>query len=214
MPRLRWILAVGLVAACWPAAAYAGNSSLPEKVVVRDGHTSSAAVDIAKVKLNASWYWDSTHTVSVRVPGGMRAGQHLTIWYDIDGDSTPEGRYDLNLRAKKGKPGKLAVKQKLLKVDGWTKNGTRKGLRSCHSEGDLPFWPSKAKTSTKWIGVSFDVFGCFGTAPKDIDADPGAWRVAVRLAKGGKSDTAPSGKKWSPAVRGWGKCDPNGGSCP
>lgn len=208
--KLCWIVALGLVAALWPGTAYA---ALPERVVVRDGRTSPAAVDIAKVVLDASWYWDSTQSVTVRVPHGLRAGQRLTIWYDIDGDASPEGRYDLALKAKKGKPGKLKAKQQLRKVNGWTKSGTRKGLRSCHSEDGLPFYPYKAKTGTKRITVSFDVFGCFGTAPHDIDSNPGAWRVVARMAKGGVSDTAPSGKRWSPAVRGWGPCDPGGGSC-
>ncbi len=212
MGKLRWIVAVGLVAALWPAAAYAGNSSLPERVVVKDSGTSPAAVNISRVVLDASWYWDSTQSATVRIPGGLRAGQHLTIWYDIDGDATPEGRYDLGLKNKKGKPGRLAVKQQLRKVNGWTKSGTTKGLRSCHSEDGLPFYPREAKTGIKRISISFDVFGCFGTAPKNIDS--GAWRAVVRLAKGGVSDTAPSGRKWSPAVRGWGKCDPGGGPCP
>lgn len=213
MTRLRLIMALGLAMTLWPTAAYAGNGSLPERVVVRDSGTSAPAVNISRVVLDASWYWDSTQSVSVRIPGGLRAGQKLTIWYDIDGDATPEGRYDLGLRNKKGKPGKLAVKQRLRKVNGWTKSGTVRGLRSCHSEDGLPFYPYKAKTRVKRISISFDVFGCFGTAPDNIDTDPGAWRTVVRLAKGGTSDTAPSGKKWSPKVRGWGKCDPSGGSC-
>lgn len=212
MRKLPWIAAMGLAIALSPAAAYAGNGSLPEHVVVKDSGTSAPSYNISRVALDASWYWDSTQSVTVRIPGGLRAGQHLTIWYDIDGDATPEGRYDLRLKAKPN-PAKLAVKQELRKVDGWTKSGARQGLRSCHSEDDLPFWPYKAATGTKRISISFDVFGCFGVAPANIGADPGAWRVVVRLAKGGKSDTAPSGRKWSPAVRGWGPCDPSGGSC-
>jgi hypothetical protein len=85
-----------LTAAATPDAASrsAGvdRAGLPTKVVVRDSRTSPDDADIASVELRSSWYWMSEHEVIVNVPDGMQAGQHLTVWFDIDLDSMPEGR--------------------------------------------------------------------------------------------------------------------------
>src|SRR5690606_17445603 len=41
------------------------SRALPQTVVVRDGRTSDPVVDIATVRLDASWYWDSEQGVRV-----------------------------------------------------------------------------------------------------------------------------------------------------
>lgn len=208
-------LAAALTAALALATPYAAAGAparpaggLPVHATVKDSRTSSPDVDISQVEISASWYWASVHDVLVTVPGGFRAGQHLTIYYDIDGDAEPEGRYDLTTKARPGKK-LLQLSQTLRKGGGWGLSGKKLPARWCSDEDDLPAYYLKA--GDRSVQVAFDVFGCFGQHP--TGDDPGAWRVAVRLAKGGHSDMAPSGRRWSPAVRGWEPCDPSGGDC-
>ena len=92
MPGLRRIALVPLAcvlllsgALLSPPSANAAQRALPEKVVINDSRTSDPAVDIAKVTLNASWYWDSVQSLSVKVPNGFQPGHRLTVYFDING---------------------------------------------------------------------------------------------------------------------------------
>lgn len=205
------VLALALApgqAAAAPEAQPAGG--VPIQVTVKDSRTSPPDVDIASVKLHASWYWDSAHTVTVRVPGGIDAGRHLTVWFDIDGDNAPDGRYDLTTRAPKKPTGTmLRLTQTLRSGGGWGTGGTLKPPRSCGSEDDPPVFELDRGATT--VVISMDVFWCFGKHP--AGDEPGAWRAVVRLAHGPHSDMAPSKRRWSPKVRGWEPCDPSGGNC-
>lgn len=217
-PRVRRTLpALGaaLLLAVPPAAAAPAPDSpargLPTRVVVHDSTTSPPAVDVSTVRLDASWYWDSTQVVAVRVPGGYRPGQHLTVWFDIDGDPTPEGRFDVRIRSPK-KPGGTALRlaQTLRAGGGWGTSGDVKDLRSCNNEDTVPI-SGGLRVGERVALIGFDVFGCFGSHPAgDVS---GKWRAVVRLAKGPVSDTAPSGRAWSRPLRGWEPCDPSGGDC-
>ena len=185
------------------------RAGLPTKVVVRDSRTSPDDADIASVEMRSSWYWISEHDVVVSVPDGMRAGQHLTVWVDTDLDPMPEGRYDLQLT--KGRGTSLRVAQVLRKGETWGTDGVRRPIASCvDEEGDQPVFGVRAGDTG--VGISFDVFGCFGAHPPGDS--PGAWRTVVSLTRGTHGDSAPNGRRWSPALRGWQPCDPSGGSCP
>src|SRR6187431_2048639 len=86
-----------LLAGALPTAQGA-ERALPETVVVHDGRTSAPVVDISEVRLDASWYWDSEQSVRVKVPHGFQPGHRLTVWFDLNGDSTPDGHFQLDLR--------------------------------------------------------------------------------------------------------------------
>lgn len=108
------------------APAQADNRDLPTRVVVRDGTTSPPAVDVSTVTLEASWYWASQQVVRVRIPGGARPGQRLTIWFDVDRDATPEGRYDLRLGEPRTPGGtRLRIDKRIRAVDSWSLRGGR-----------------------------------------------------------------------------------------
>lgn len=206
-------VAVLMPLAALPSVAVPARSTdragLPSTVIVRDSRTSPDDADIASVELRSSWYWISEQDVVVDVPDGIRAGQHLTVWFDIDGDPMPEGRYDLRLSKGRGKH--LRIEQALRKGETWGTDGTRKPLGACVDEdGDKPVYDVRA--GAKGVGVSFDVFWCFGAHPPGDS--PGAWRAVVSLSRGAHGDSAPNGRRWSPPLRGWEPCDPSGGSCP
>lgn len=185
------------------------RAGLPTRVVVRDSRTSPDDADIASVTLRSSWYWISEQDVVVSVPDGMRAGQHLTVWFDTDLDPVPEGRYDLQLSKGRGK--NLRLEQVLRKGETWGTGGTRRPIGACVDEdGDRPVYD--VRDGAKAVGISFDVFWCFGAHP--AGDSPGAWRAVVSLTRGAHGDSAPNGRRWSPALRGWEPCDPSGGSCP
>jgi hypothetical protein len=183
---------------------------LPEEVVVHDSRTSPPAVDISEVGLQASWYWDSEQIVSVTVPHGWRTGHRLTVWFDIDGDDTPEGHFTLVV-GESVKPGstKLRKAQQFRVGGGWSHGG--RPARSCSdSEGFAPV--SEVRRGQQDLFVALDLWGCLGADSPAGEAS-GAWRAAVRLTRGQQSDMAPSGRRWSRPVAGWGPCDPSGGSC-
>ena len=201
------LLAVS-VAPAIAAPAAEERAALPNKVVVRDSRTSPDDADIAKVVLRSSWYWASEQQVVVSVPDGMRARQRLTVWFDTDLDRMPEGRYDLRLSKGKGK--NLRLEQVLRKGETWGTGGTRRPVGACVDEdGDRPVYD--VRNGARAVRISFDVFWCFGVQPPG-DA-PGAWRAVVSLTRGSHGDSAPNRRRWSPALRGWGPCDPSGGSC-
>lgn len=213
----RAVTAAAVVAALVPIAvtpsvaapARTDHAGLPSEVVVRDSRTSPDDADIASVELRASWYWISEQDVVVNVPAGMRAGQRLTVWFDLDGDPLPEGRYDLRLSKGRGK--NLRVEQVLRRGETWGTGGTRRPIGACVDEdGDKPVHDVRA--GARGVGISFDVFWCFGAHPPGDS--PGAWRAVVSLGRGAHGDSAPNGRRWSPPLRGWEPCDPSGGSCP
>ncbi len=185
------------------------RAGLPVKVVVRDSRTSPDDADIASVELRSSGYYSSEHDVHVGVPDGMRAGQHVTVWFDIDLDPMPEGRYDLRLA--KGKGTHLRIEQTLRKGETWGTTGTPRPIGACVDEDlDKPVY--SVGEGDRSVGISFDVFGCFGVHPAGDSA--GAWRAVVSLTRGSHGDSAPDARRWSPALRGWAPCDPATDSCP
>lgn len=175
----------------------------PEKVVVRDGRTSAPAVDIAKVTLEASWYYASEQVFRIQVPNGVRTGQRYTVWFDVDLDGAPDGRYQLTIGEPRRKGGKyLRFKQVFFDGGGWNGGGRP---TPCRNDEDTPV-VYEVRRGERSLDASLDLWYCLGLQnPSDLDQ--GAWRAAVRLAKGGQSDTAPSGRRWSPVVAGWGECD-------
>jgi hypothetical protein len=190
--------------------AQAAERALPETVVVHDSRTSDPAVDIAQVTLYASWYWDSQQGVGVKVPHGFRPGHLLTVWFDLDGDSTPDGHYELRLDEPGKKGGKLLKKTQEFRLGGgWTHGGEL--VRCTDSEGFRPV-SAEVRRGQRSIGLGLDLWGCLHVA-SPAGTDSGSWRAAVRLAKGKQADMAPNGQKWSAPVAGWGPCDPSGGSC-
>jgi hypothetical protein len=191
------------------APAQAEQRALPEKVVVHDSRTSEPVVDISTVTLNASWYWDSEQSVYVTVPNGFKAGHRLDVFFDLNGDSVPDGHYDLKLLAPKKKGGKqLRIDDEFRIGGGWTLGG--KGARCSDSEGSSPA-AGGIRVGEKTISLGLDLWSCLQTPNP---SDSGSWRAAVRVAMGKQADMAPNGQKWSKAVAGWGPCDPSGGSCP
>jgi hypothetical protein len=187
----------------------AGAAPPPEKVVIHDSRTSPPPVDIATVRLDASWYWDSEQGVTVTVPNGFRAGHELTVYFDLNGDSTPDGHYNLRLIEPKKKGGKYLRKDQEFRMGGgWDVDGG-KGARCSGSEG--PPVAGDVRVGERTVFIGLDLWWCLKTPNP---ADSGSWRAAVRLAKGNKADMAPNGRKWSAPVAGWGPCDPSGGECP
>lgn len=211
MPRRRRVALVPLL--CLPLLtgalpAQADQRALPETVVVHDTRTSDPVVDIAEVRIGASWYWDSEQSARVTVPHGFQAGQRLTVWFDLNGDSTPDGHFDLKLSPSKNPGGKTLVKaQEFRRGGGWTFGGSK--ARCGGSEGGPPVF-DQLKKGTRSVSMVFDLWSCVGFANP---ADSGSWRVAVRLGKGTNADMAPNNRGWSKPVAGWGPCDPSGGSC-
>ncbi len=183
----------------------AGQRALPETVVVHDSRTSSPVVDISTVRLQASYYYDSEQAVSVAVPHGYLAGHLVTVWFDVDGDSTPDGHFEMRLLPPKNAGGQTLRKvQDFRRGGGWSHGGTR--VKGCGgSEGGPPVFDT-IKKGTKSFSMVLDLWWCVGVATPDIDVDPGAWRVAVRVAKGDLADMAPNGQRWSKPVRGWEGC--------
>ena len=191
-------------------SAQAGEAALPETVVVHDTRTSAPIVDISKVRLDASWYWDSEQSVVVKVPNGFRPGHRLTVWFDLNGDSTPDGHFELGLRKPKHQGGKTLQKVQEFRVGGgWGHSGTR--VPCTASEGEQPV-PAQVRRGQRSVGIYLDLWSCVQT-PSPTGSDSGSWRAAVRVAKGKNEDMAPNHRRWSPPVAGWGPCDPSGGPC-
>jgi len=213
MPGLRSValvpVACVLLVGALPAAQSA-ERALPETVVVHDSRTSAPIVDIAKVKLAASWYWDSQQGVLVRVPHGFQRGHRLTVWFDLNGDSTPDGHYELKLKRPKNPGGKnLQKRQEFRKGGGWGHSGTR--VSCTGSEGGQPV-VNPVRRDQQSVDINLDLWDCL-QVPSPAGADSGSWRAAVSLTKGRKEDMAPNHHRWSPPVAGWGPCDPSGGPC-
>ena len=130
MPGLRHVVLVPVVCVLLLAgalpSAQAAERALPETVVVNDGNTSDPIVNISQVRLKASWYWDSEQSLRVKVPNGFRAGHKLTVWFDLNGDSTPDGHFELRLREPKHAGGKsLQKSQEFRRGGGWSHGGNR-----------------------------------------------------------------------------------------
>lgn len=210
MSRLRRLLVplVALPVVATLLAAAPAQAVLPEKVVVHDSRTSAPVVDISTVELRASWYWDSEQVVRVSVPHGFRPGHRLTVYFDVDGDSTPDGHYDLEMAASPRGGKHLKLDDEFRIGGGWTLGG--RGARCSDSEGFSPA-SGGVQVGQKNVFLGMDLWSCLQRANP---ADSGAWRVAVRVAKGKNADMAPNGRRWSPAAAGWGPCDPSGGTCP
>lgn len=214
MRRVRRVALVPLacslvLAGALPSARAAQGRALPETVIVHDGGTSPPIVDISEVRLAASWYWDSEQGVGVKVPNGFRPGHRLTVWFDIDGDATPDGHYHLRLLAPKREGGKWLRKVQQFRVGGgWTLGGRRV---SCIGSDGFPPASADIRVEQRWVGIGLNLWWCLRTpAPEGA----GAWRAAVSVAKGKNADMAPNHRRWSPPVAGWGPCDPTGGQCP
>jgi hypothetical protein len=214
MPGLRYVALVPAVCALLLAGALppaqGAERALPETVVVHDGSTSAAVVDISEVRLRASWYWDSEQSMRVKVPNGYQPGHRLTVWFDLNGDSTPDGHYELKLRAPKHAGGKSLQKaQEFRRGGGWSHGGNRVACGG--SEGGPPVI-EPVRRGQRSVGIVFDLWWCLGV-PSPAGTDSGAWRVAVSLVKGKNEDMAPNHRGWSKPVAGWGPCDPSGGQC-
>jgi hypothetical protein len=203
------VICVLLLAAALPSA-QADQRALPETVVVHDSRTSAPVVDISKVALEASWYWDSEQYVRVTVPNGFRAGHRLTVWFDLDGDSTPDGHYDLQLREPKRAGGQwLQRAQEFRLGGGWGLGGRR--VR-CGDGQDFPP-ASDIKRGQRTVFLGFNLWLCL-QVPNPAGLESGSWRAATRVAKGRDADMAPNRRGWSKPVAGWGPCDSSGGQCP
>ena len=213
MPRLRHValvpvVCVLLLAGALPSAQGA-QRALPEVVVVHDGNTSDPIVDISEVRLEASWYWDSEQAVRVKV-NGFQPGHRLTVWFDVNGDSTPDGHFELKLRKPPHAGGKLLKKvQEFRRGGGWGHGGTRVSCGG--SEGGPPIF-DQIRRGQRRVGMFMDLWWCLGV-PSPVGTDSGSWRVAVSLEKGKNEDMAPNHHGWSKPVAGWGPCDPSGGQC-
>jgi hypothetical protein len=209
MPGLRELALVpGLSVLLLVGGLSPAEAALPETVVIHDTRTSPPPVDIAKVTLKASWYWDSEQSLRVNVPNGFRPGQRLTVYFDVSGDGTPDGHFDLRLSEPRKAGGKLLRKEQEFRLGGgWDKDGKR--VRCGGSEGGPPAWED-IRLGQRTLSIALDLWWCL-KLPNP--ADSGAWRAAVRLAKGSKADMAPNGRRWSAPVAGWGPCDPSGGDC-
>jgi hypothetical protein len=211
MVSLRRAAAVPLLALALGATALQGtaHAAYPETVKVKDSRTSPPAVDISQVRLDASWYWDSEQYLTVTVPHGLQAGHHLTVWFDVNGDATPDGHFDLRLSKPKKPGGKnLAAQQEFRRGGGWDGAGSK---ARCSGSEDFPPVSTPVRKGAKSVSLALDLWWCLGVASPPVDT--GAWRASVRLAKGRQADMAPSGRRWSPYVAGWGPCDPSGGDC-
>ena len=198
-----------LLAGALPSA-HGGQRGLPETVVVNDSRTSAPSVDLSQVRLRASWYWDSVQSLVVKVPHGFRPGHRLTVYFDVDGDSTPDGHFDLRLTAPKNPGGtSLRKAQEFRLGGGWDDAGNR--VRCTDTEGSQPVF-DQVRRGQRSLGISLDLWSCLKLQNPPGD-DQGSWRAAVRLAKGKQADMAPNGRRWSKPVAGWGPCDPGGGPC-
>jgi hypothetical protein len=215
MPGPRRVVALvmvgcGLLVAGALPPADAAERALPETVVVHDSRTSAPVVDIAEVRLDASWYWDSEQFVRVTVPHGMRPGHQLTVWFDLDGDSAPDGHFELRLREPRKAGGKLLRKVQEFRLGGgWTDGGEL--VRCTNSEGFRPA-SGEIRRHQRSVALGLDLWSCLHVA-SPAGTGSGSWRAAVRLAKGRDADMAPNGRTWSEPVAGWGPCDPSGGAC-
>jgi hypothetical protein len=214
MPGLRHVALTPVVCLLLMAGglptAHAAEQALPETVVVHDGRSSAPVVDISQVRLNASWYWDSEQSMRVTVPNGFQPGHRLTVWFDVNADSRPDGHFELELRRPKHAGGTALQKaQEFRRGGGWGHGGTR--ARCGGSEGGPPVF-DKVRRGQRSVGIIFDLWWCLGV-PSPAGAGSGAWRVAVSLAKGKNEDMAPNHRRWSKPVAGWGPCDPAGGQC-
>ena len=214
MPGLRRaalvpVVCVLLLAGALPTAQGA-QRALPETVVVHDGNTSDPIVNISEVRINASWYWDSEQNVQVKVPNGFRPGHRLTVYFDLNGDSKPDGHYDLRLKEPKRAGGKwLRTAEEFRLGGGWTDDGKR--VRCSGSEDASPA-AGGIRRGQRTVYLGFNLWWCL-QVPSPVGTDSGSWRAAVRLAKGKDADMAPNGRRWSEPVAGWGPCDPSGGAC-
>ena len=212
MPRTRRLALVPLVCALVLAAgqpvAQASERSLPETVTVHDSRTSPPLVDVSKVVLNSSWYYDSEQYVRVKVPHGFRAGHRLTVWFDVDGDSTPDGHFDLRLKEPKKPGGKLLRKVQEFRLGGgWGLGGE---LVRCTGSDDFQPASTEIKGGQRTVALALDLWWCVKrSSPTDLTS--ASWRAAVRVAKGKVSDMAPNGRRWSKPVAGWSPCPP--GDC-
>jgi hypothetical protein len=214
MPGLRHVALVPVVCVLLLTgslpAAQGAERALPETVVVHDSRTSAPIVDISEVRLDASWYWDSEQSVRVKVPNGFQAGHRLTVWFDLNGDSTPDGHFQLDLRKPKHAGGQSLQKaQEFRRGGGWSHGGTR---ASCGgSEGGPPVF-DQIRRGQRSVGIYLNLWGCLGV-PNPGELASGSWRAAVSLEKGKNEDMAPNHRGWSKLVAGWGPCDPSGGQC-
>jgi hypothetical protein len=209
VPVLCGLLLAGTLPPAQAAPAVA-RDGLPEKVTIHDSRTSDPLVDISVVRLQASWYWDSEQLVVVKVPHGFRAGHQLTVFFDLNGDSSPDGHFNLELKASKRPGGKtLRVVQGFRRGGGWDQDG---GTKAGCSGSEGPPVEGGMRVGDKDVYIGLDLWSCAGVAHPPA-SDPGSWRAAVRLGKGGLADMAPNGRRWSEPLRGWGPCDPSGGSC-
>jgi hypothetical protein len=191
--------------------AQGAERALPETVIVHDSRTSAPIVDISEVRLDASWYWDSEQSMRVKVPNGFQPGHRLTVWFDINGDSTPDGHFELELRAPKHPGGKSLQKaQEFRRGGGFGHSGKRVSCGG--SEGGPPVF-DQIRRGQRSVSIVFDLWWCLGVSnPTDLGS--GSWRTAVSLKKGKNEDMAPNHHGWSKPVAGWGPCDPSGGQCP
>jgi hypothetical protein len=214
MPALRRAALVPVVCALLLGGslptARSAERALPETVVVHDSRTSDPAVDISEVTLEASWYWDSTQQLRVKVPHGFQAGHRLTVWFDLNADSAPDGHFQLELRKPKQAGGKTLQKSQEFRLGGgWGHSGRR--VTCTDSEDSLPVFGPITR-GQQGVSIYLDLWSCL-QVPNPAGTDSGAWRVAVSLAKGTKEDMAPNHRGWSQPVAGWGPCDPSGGEC-
>jgi hypothetical protein len=214
MPGLRRVALVPIV--CLPLltgalpVAQAAERALPQTVTVHDTRTSDPIIDIAKVRLDASYYWDSEQSVRVTVPHGYQPGHRLTVWFDLNGDSMPDGHYELVLKAPKHAGGKYLQKsQEFRRGGGWGHTGSK--APCSESEGGPPVI-QQVKRGQQSVGVYLDLWSCLGV-PSPAGTASGSWRAAVALSKGNNTDMAPNHQHWSPPLAGWGPCDPSGGQC-
>jgi hypothetical protein len=214
MPSLRLValvpvVCVLLVAGALPSA-HGAKQALPDRVTIHDSRTSAPIVDISEVRLDASWYWDSVQGVRVKVPNGFQAGQRLTVYFDVNGDSTPDGHFDLRLKAPKNPGGKTLQKSQEFRLGGgWDDAGKR--VRCTDTEDSAPVF-DPVRRGQRSVSIYLDLWSCL-QVPSPAGTGSGSWRAAVRLAKGKNADMAPNGRKWSKFVAGWGPCDPAGGPC-
>jgi hypothetical protein len=214
MPALRQIvlLPVGCLLLLGGALAPANGAAAtpPETVVVHDGRTSAPVVDISQVRLDASWYWDSEQSVRVTVPNGFQPGHRLTVWFDLNGDSTPDGHFVLKLSKPKHPGGKSLQKAQEFRLGGgW--DGAGKRVRCTGSEDGAPV-AGQVRRGQRSVGVYLDLWSCL-QVPSPAGTASGSWRAAVSVAKGKNVDMAPNHRGWSKPVAGWGPCDPGGGQC-
>lgn len=201
LPAAGLLLAGGLPAQAAPAA----QRAVPETLVIHDSRTSSPVVDISTVRLQSSYYYDSEQGIDITVPHGYQAGHVITVWFDLNGDSTPDGHFEMRLLPPKNAGGQTLRKvQEFRRGGGWG-HGGQKASRCGGSEGGPPVFDT-IKKGTRSFSMALDLWYCVGFSTPDIAVNPGAWRVAVRVAKGNQADMAPNGQKWSKPVRGWAGC--------